>query len=246
MRTVSNNSAVLLALFFAAAIVGVLAFINSSASAGEAGLTGFVLCTSKAPKELGYVQGDRVYLSGVFHANTNEPYEQAFAAFLKHKYDFGGPLNCSIAWAEDGQVKTLKQRAQMAGSLAVRTGWTFTSAGAAPAPRTPAPLQHKPSQTSQYFFVCTWPSSAAGVLTFYVSDVNGTPAGADPGPFLGKLASAFGHFVTSKYHASGGGYNCVYQFSQAAAEALKNRYLTSWTPKGYKAVYTGWKYGEAN
>src|SRR5581483_11716777 len=42
---------------------------------------------------------------------------------------------------------------------------------------------------------------------------------------------------------AGGSYNCVYQFSQADAEALKERDLTTGY-KGYTHVDTGWRYGQ--
>lgn len=246
MRAVLTDRAVLSAFLLASLAAGV-SLLSAPATAGETpGLDGFVLCTSKAPKETGYVKGSPVYLSGVFHVHASDVgYEAAYAAYLKHKYGFAGPLNCSVAYAKDGQLRTLDQRAGMAGSLAVRTGWIDTKAGAAPAPtQTPASQAHGAIGQSTYF-VCTWPTSTAGVLTFYVSDVNGVPAGKEPGPFLGDLAPAFGKFVSAKYHPAGGGYNCVYQFSSAAAQALKQRYLTSWTPKGYKAVDTGWRFGQA-
>lgn len=97
------------------------------------------------------------------------------------------------------------------------------------------------------YFVCTYETSTAGVLTFYVSAVNGVPPGAQAGPFLGQLAPAFRKFVAEKYNTpiAVGSSNCVYQFSRANAEALRQRDLTKWAPKGYKVVDTGWKYGDA-
>lgn len=234
------------ALVFAAPLAGVLSF-SVPAMAGESpGLNGFALCTSKAPKEIGYVKGSRVYLSDVFQVRSSEAgadYQNAYAAFLKQKYHFSGPLNCSVAWAKPGQVKTLDQRVQTVGSLAVRTGWAYENAPAASVSTTaPAPAAQNNGTTGGMYFVCTWPTSAAGALTYYVSDVNGVPPGVEPGPFLGELAPAFGKYVAAKYHAEGGGYNCVYQFSKMAAEALKHRYLTTWVPHGYSPVDTGWVY----
>ena len=232
--------------FFAASILAVL-FFSAPAMAGEtSGLNGFALCTSKAPKEIGYVQGSPVYLSAVFQVYANNAgYEKAYAEFLKQKYNFSGPLNCSVAYTKNDQERTLNQRVQMVGSLAVRTGWVSTNA-VAPAVSTTAPAVTGQSAATSggTYFVCTWPTSADGVLTYYVSDVNGVPAGVNAGSFLGQLAPAFGKFVTAKYNAAGGSYNCVYQFSQADAQALKKRDLTSATPKGYKAVDTGWKYSQ--
>jgi len=231
--------------FVAASLVAALSS-STPAMAGETpGLNGFALCTSKAPKEIGYVEGSPVYLSAVFQVYANNAdYEKVYAAFLKQKYHFSGPLNCSVAYAKGAQVETLNQRAQMVGSLAVRTGWKFANAAAAPAPTT-APAAAAPNNAvaaGSTYFLCTWPTSAAGVLTYYVSDVNGVPPGVDSGSFLGQLAPAFGRFVTAKYHATGGAFNCVYQFSRAAAEALKGRDLTTAAPKGYKPVDTGWIY----
>ncbi|HZP34376.1 MAG TPA: hypothetical protein VFB23_13545 [Candidatus Acidoferrales bacterium] len=232
--------------FFTASILGVLSFNGPATAAQAPGLNGFALCTSKQPKQMGYVEGNPVYFSEVFQVHSNEAdYDRAFAAFLMQKYNFSGPMVCSVAWAKDDQVREFNRELQAVGSLAVRTGWTLAGAGAAPAPAEQpiaAPKNNAPPQDSTYF-VCTWPTSAAGVLTFYVSDVNGVPAGKNAGTFLAELAPAFGNFVTANYHAAGGSYNCVYQFSQADAEALKERDLTTGY-KGYTHVDTGWRYGQ--
>lgn len=75
---------------------------------------------------------------------------------------FSGPLNSSVAYAKDDQVRELNRRLQMLGSPAVRTGWTFASTGAAAAPAT-VPVASAPSavappsasSTSAVCFVAT-------------------------------------------------------------------------------------------
>jgi hypothetical protein len=232
-------------VFFVATVLGVAFSFGASAIAGETpGLNGFALCTSKAPNEIGYVKGNRVYLSAIFQVYAvNAGYEKAFAAFLRQKYHFSGPVSCPVAFAKDGAVKTLDERARTIGSLAVRTGWVYANAAVASTSTTATVRAASDNAgVAHVFFVCTWPTSSAGVLTFYVSDVNADPPDVEPGPFLGELAPAFGRFVAAKYHVEGGSFNCVYQFSQATAEALKQRYLTTAVPQGYKPVDTGWIY----
>ncbi|HKV47156.1 MAG TPA: hypothetical protein VJN69_03630 [Candidatus Acidoferrales bacterium] len=93
------------------------------------------------------------------------------------------------------------------------------------------------------YFVCTLSASAAGVLTYYVSDVNGPFDFKSAGPALDELSHAFQNFLTAKYHTVGGSVSCVYQYSQADAEALKKRDLTTGYT-GYTHVDTGWKNGQ--
>lgn len=107
----------------------------------------------------------------------------------------------------------------------------------------PARAQQAATHAGETYFVCTLPTSAAGVLTYYVSDVNGPFDFKSAGPALDKLAHAFSNFLTAKYHAAGGSVSCVYQYSQADAERLKQRDLTTGY-SGYRHVDTGWKNAE--
>lgn len=163
-------------------------------------------------------------------------FPNAFGQFVKSKYNlksFEGSPTCTDYGVQGQQQAKDAMKGFASYSTAVLTGWKSDTAIAAPA----AVGKNGAAAAAGTYFVCTWPTSSAGVLTFYVSDVNG-PAS------LGELAPAFGKFVTAKYHPSGGAYNCAYKFSQADAEGLKKLYLTTWAPKGYKPVDTGWKYGE--
>ncbi|HEX8712460.1 MAG TPA: hypothetical protein VF730_11345 [Terracidiphilus sp.] len=234
--------------FFVAAFVLFSLFVDTPrARAGEGGLTGYVSCTTAAPGNQFYVAGDPVYVSEIFHITGNAgDYQQAFRNFLKQKYGWTKTyINCPISYTKDGGTNTFNAQLKQAGQSVVRTGWTFANAGAGTAPATvhAAAAQNAATPATGTYFVCTWPTSAAGVLTDYVSDVNGPFDFSSAGPALDELSHAFGNFITSKYHPVGGSVYCVYQFSYADAEALKKRDLTTGY-KGYTHIDTGWKHDQ--
>ena len=123
-------------------------------------------------------------------------------------------------------------------STGVMTGWKYGMAAAgSSAPSQPAAAAAISAQNAggRMYWVCTW----AYGKSYYVSDAFGADYPA-VGP--GQLAPAFQDYVVAKYGAKPYGGSCVYKFSEADAQALSKRELSS-PPGGKKAVATGWRYG---
>jgi hypothetical protein len=123
-------------------------------------------------------------------------------------------------------------------STGVMTGWKYgTAAGTSSAPSQPAAAPASSAQNAggRMYWVCSWAYRGS----YYVSDAFGADYPA-VGP--GLLVPAFQNYVVAKYGAKPYGGSCVYKFSEADAQAMSKRELSS-PPGGMKAVATGWRYG---